>query len=129
MAGKEFTLDSGAKLFVTQLSLSEGLALHRAVVKCMLDNGLFGRKDREVTMRLFIDPAVMAAYEPAQAKTLYNGRKLDAALFDDPRAGEAASGDMMVIFDTVVAYNSRFFPKASSASSAQPQGGSDQPSK
>ena len=119
MAGKEFTTQSGAKLFVTQAPFEQAVALNKAVIKAMLDSGLFGKPGPEVTMRLFIDQSVADAYAPCASSATYNGRKLDAALFDDPKVGEQASRDMLEIFDTIVAYNSRFFPTASSASKAQ----------
>ena len=119
MAGKDITTKGGAKLFVSHAAFEDGLALVKAVNKVMLDQKLFGAPPGpETTLRLFGDAAVYACYLTCAEKATYNGRKLDAALFDDPKAGEAASRDLLEVFDAIVHFNtSRFFPLASSASS------------
>lgn len=122
MAGKEFKTKRGAKLYVSHAAFEDGLALAKAVNKCMLDRKLFGVLGMETTLRLFGDPEVYAYYEKCAEKATYNDRRITSDLFDDPKLGEQASADLLEIFDTVVAYNnSRFFPVASSASSGQPQ--------
>jgi hypothetical protein len=118
MAGKEFKTQGGAALFVTHAAFEDGVALVKAVNKVILDLGLIGKTGLETTMRLFGDAEVYACYLRCAEKATYNGRKIDAKLFDDPKAGEGASRELLEIFDTVVHYNnSRFFPAASSASS------------
>ena len=120
MASKEIKTASGAKLFVCHAAFEDGLALVKSVNRVMLDQKLLGTKGPEATLRLFGDAEVYACYLKCAEKATYNGRKLDAALFDDPKAGEAASRDLLEVFDAVVHHNTqRFFPLASSASSAQ----------
>lgn len=121
MAGKEITTKGGAKLFVSHASFENGLGLTKAVNKVYLDQKLFGQPGAETTLRLFGDADVYAWYLRCAEKAKYNGRNIDAALFDDHKVGEAASRDLLEIFDAVVHHNtSRFFPLASSASSAPP---------
>ena len=120
MASKEITTKSGSKLFVCHAAFEDGLALVKAVNSVMLDQKLFGSQGAETTLRLFGDQEVYACYLKCAEKATYNGRKLDAHLFDDPKAGEAACRDLLEVFDNIVHHNTaRFFPVASSASSAQ----------
>lgn len=121
MAGKEVTTKGGAKLFLSHAAFEDGLALVKAVNKVMLDQKLFGATPYETTMRLFGDAEVYACYLRCAEKATYNGRKLDAELFANNDAGDKATRDLLQIFDEVVHYNTtRFFPSASSASSAPP---------
>ncbi|MDD5301505.1 MAG: hypothetical protein PHS14_00235 [Elusimicrobia bacterium] len=118
MAGKELKTKGGATLFLSHAAFEDGLALTKAVNKVMLDLKLFGAEGSETTLRLFGDAEVYACYLRCAEKATYNGRKLEAALYDDPKAGESASRDLLEVFDAIVHYNtSRFFPVASSASS------------
>ena len=123
MASKEITTKGGAKLFVSHAAFEDGLALVKSVNRVMLDQKLFGAAGAgaETTLRLFGDAEVYACYLKCAEKATYNGRKLDSALFDDPKAGEEASRDLLEVFDAIVHHNTyRFFPLASSASSAPP---------
>jgi hypothetical protein len=121
MAGKEFKTKQGAALFVSHASFEDGVSLVKSVNRVMLDMKLFGQNGAEVTMRLFGDAEVYACYLRCAEKATYNGRKINAALFEDVTAGEGAGRDLLEIFDTVVHYNTaRFFPVASSASSTPP---------
>ena len=123
MASKEITTKGGAKLFISHASFEDGLALVKSVNRVMLDQKLFGAAGAgpETTLRLFGDPEVYACYLKCAEKATYNGRKLDASLYDDPHAGEAASRDLLEVFDNIVHHNtSRFFPLASSALRTQP---------
>jgi hypothetical protein len=121
MASKEITTKSGAKLFVCHAAFEDGLALVKSVNRVMLDQKLFGGSGAETTLRLFGDSEVYACYLKCAEKATYNGRKINAELFDDPKAGESAGRDLLEVFDSIVHHNtSRFFPLASSASSAQP---------
>ena len=117
---KEVRTSEGAKLLINYAPFEEGLALAKAVNQVMLDRGLFGvdgKPSPEAALRLFNDPAVYELYLRCAKKAEYNGRHVDEKLFDDPKAGESASRDILEIFDEIVSFNvSRFFPKASSAS-------------
>ena len=119
MASKEIKTASGAKLFVCHAAFEDGLALVKAVNRVMLEHKLFGSKDPETTLYLFGDAEVYACYLKCAEKSTYNGRKVNAELFANNDAGDAASREILEIFDTIVAHNtSRFFPVASSVSSA-----------
>ncbi len=119
MAGKEITTQGGAKLYMSHASFEDGLALVKAVNKVMLAHGLFAQPGAETTLRLFGDADVFAAYMRCAQKSTYNGRKVDAELFANTDAGDAAAKEILEIFDAIVHFNtSRFFPVASSASKA-----------
>jgi hypothetical protein len=119
MASKEITTKGGAKLFVSHAAFEDGLALVKSVNRVMLDQKLFGSAGAETTLHLFGDAAVFACYQKCAEKATYNGRKVNAELFGNTDAGDAASNEILEIFDAIVAHNtSRFFPVASSVSSA-----------
>jgi hypothetical protein len=123
MAGKEFKTKGGASLFVSYVGFEDGVEMAKAVNRVAMDSKLLGNQDRklELTLRLFGDAEVYQRFMAAAKAATYNGKKVDAALFDDPKAGEAASADLLEIFDTIVDFNiARFFRGASSASSATP---------
>ncbi len=121
MAGKEFKTKGGAALFVSHAGFEDGLALVKAVNRVTLNEKLFDAPPMEVTLRLFGDAEVYAAYARCAEKATYNGRKVNAELFGNTTAGDDASRDILDIFDAIVHHNtSRFFPAASSASSTPP---------
>lgn len=122
MASEEITTKGGAKLVMSHAAFEDGIKLTKAVNRVMLDNKLFGGAALETTFRLFGDPEVYALFLLCAQKATYDGRKINAELFTNATdQGDKASKDMFEVFDAVVHFNtSRFFPAASSASSAPP---------
>lgn len=121
MASEEITTKGGAKLVMSHAAFEDGLRLTKAVNRVMLDQKLFGGAPFETTLRLLGDGEVYSLFVLCAQKATYDGRKVNAELFNNTDQGDKASQDLIEVFDAVVHFNTkRFFPTASSASSAPP---------
>jgi len=127
--GKEVVLRSGAKLFISWAPFEKACQLFKAVAAATKRAGIPKNAEeldlikRESTMMLFCDPDVYRLAFECSASATYEGRKIDASLFDDNAIGPKASSDLVEIFSALVDFHTaRFFPIVSSASGAESQG-------
>lgn len=112
--GKEFTLPSGAMLYVTPAPMRQAKALLDAILKetkglslksDILDTKLGSLKDNPEMFAQFLDKVVAVAISPEVEnavfecghRAVYNGAKLTRDVFDDPNTGEKARGDYYAI--------------------------------
>jgi len=108
----DFVLKSGAKLTVSVSPFEIGNEMRkqfRVAAKSNID--------------ILTDDKMEDLFFLAAQKAIYDGAKVNKALFDDPKLGEQARGDYDEIFEKVLEVNlTPFFSKISGLSTASPTG-------
>ncbi len=116
----EVIMPSGAKLNVTVAPFKDSRALTQAIMRSMkglpLSNNPFDM-DLAVLKDAFIEaatsPDVEVMLEKCFQRALYDGRRIEDALFNDPKIGEVARRDYGSICWAVVEANCKpFFEQA-----------------
>ena len=117
----DFVLGSGAKLTVSMAAWQDMQALRKATTRCFLNAGMSAstKVDEVQTQMLLVDDDVERAVFQCAKSAIYEGAKVDAALFDDQKLKEKAVSDYFEIVAKVIKVNTDpFFRHASSASPA-----------
>jgi hypothetical protein len=118
-----FTLDSGAKLEVTESSFAEAYALEKALISAVKETNLTGLKitkdifdmDIDVMARSVLVMATSTEVEQCMFKCFeratYDGLRITRGLFDDPKIGPKIREDFYEICLKVAEVNCRPFLK------------------
>ena len=107
----DFVLKSGAKLTVSMSEFGIGNRIRKAFRR-------IGKAGGDLLTDEEMEELIFAAGE----KAIYEGRKVNRALFDDAKLGTQARGDYDEIFKEILEVNlAPFFPNASSVESSTQQ--------
>jgi hypothetical protein len=111
----DFTLKSGAKLTVSMASFADGDELNDSVWECKKSFIERGLPIDLLAEDYFHNPRVKAAVMNCSKSAIYENAKVDARLFDDPKLGVQARGDLYEIVAKIMEINlNPFFVHASS---------------
>ncbi len=127
MSDQDFILGSGSKLHVSASSFQDANALRKALLKTAKGIPLSAdplNMDLSVLKDVFIEAASSDDVERCLFKCMerasYQDVKLVPSLFDDPKLGEQARGDLLEIYWKIIEVNcGPFFVKAFSALKAR----------
>lgn len=118
-----FTLDSGAKLEVTESPFVDAFALEKALITCVKETNLTGLEIKKDIFDMDVDilfkSILMIAISPEVEQCLfkcleratYNNVRVNHALFDDPKIGLQTREDFHEICLKVAEVNCRPFLK------------------
>ncbi|MDE2019610.1 MAG: hypothetical protein KGJ13_04665 [Patescibacteria group bacterium] len=96
--------------------------LRKAIFKCVNRAATLDLKSEGAVQALLSDDEVESRVFKCAEKAIYDGIKVNQALFDDPRSGEKARADYFEIFSKIMEENiNPFFQTASLESSAKPE--------
>ncbi len=118
-----FTLDSGAKLEVTESAFNDAYALEKALISAVKETNMTGLQFKKDIFDMDIDvllkSVLMMAISPQVEQCLfkcferatYNGLRISRGLFDDPKIGSQLREDFHEICLKVAEVNCRPFLK------------------
>ncbi len=113
----ESILKSGAKLIISPASWGEVNELRKAVFRRMAAQGLDSFKGAGL-LHMLADNDIEALVFACAKAAIYEGRKVEPQLFNDPKDGPRARGDYFEIFSKILEENlDPFFVNASFESS------------
>lgn len=109
-------LGSGAVVQITIADFKDAMGLVRALRKATM--GL--PQDENISSAVIVSEEVSQALFNCFSRVLYDGRRVDQALFDDPKDGVRAREDYFDLCNVVIKANcTPFFAHASSMSTEQ----------
>lgn len=102
----EHILKSGAKLKITLAEFEKAVSLKEFVDQVILTcDPSWDEEDPRVALKIISTPGIRAFLFPVMDTVLYEGRRVEPALFNDPQIGLKAWGDYNEIVALVIKEN------------------------